>query len=298
MRVVDYCSGAGGTAAGIRDAGGTIVLAVDSDPIASSTHTRAQPATHHLITSLEEIDPSAIPAHDVGAWSLPCQEFSWASGVSPRKAEGRLLDEFIRITEATLPQYVMFENVPGLLRWPAFNLWRKRWRALGYHVEEDVLQFGDWVDQERERLVMVGRRGPRYPQLPEPPRRKPVAAREIIDLRRGPWGWVRDRSLSVQARVVQARRRFGPDFLLSAFTQEAKWAGRSLDRPIGTITTAVHWQLVRGEKIRFLTPEETARAQDFPEGYVFDGGTHDKHRQIGNAYPRGMARAVFEALVT
>jgi len=48
---------------------------------------------------------------------------------------------------------------------------------------------------------------------------------------------------------------------------------------------------------RPLSVSEYARIQQFPDDWVFSGNTASKYRQIGNAVPIGLARAIGEALI-
>lgn len=72
--------------------------------------------------------------------------------------------------------------------------------------------------------------------------------------------------------------------------------GRSLARPIGTITTRDRWALVDGDRMRMLTADECLRAMSFPEG------THrpDDHRltvhMAGNAVPPLAGARIIEAV--
>lgn len=75
--------------------------------------------------------------------------------------------------------------------------------------------------------------------------------------------------------------------------------GRSLDRPIGTITTRDRWAVVDGDKMRMLTRFECRDAMSFPSNYQLP----DNHRLavhlLGNAVcpepVKRIIRAVQEA---
>jgi DNA (cytosine-5)-methyltransferase 1 len=72
--------------------------------------------------------------------------------------------------------------------------------------------------------------------------------------------------------------------------------------PLATVTTKDRFALVEGKAglditLRMLHPRELAAAQGFPSGYDFAGTKTDQVKQIGNAVPVGLARALaLEAL--
>jgi len=72
--------------------------------------------------------------------------------------------------------------------------------------------------------------------------------------------------------------------------------------PLGAVTGNHHFALVEGQvgldiTLRMLQPRELAAAQGFPRGYDFAGNQGDQVKQIGNAVPVGLARALaLEAL--
>jgi DNA (cytosine-5)-methyltransferase 1 len=84
---------------------------------------------------------------------------------------------------------------------------------------------------------------------------------------------------------------------------------KSVGDPLDTVTARDRFGLVRpvvevqGERylldirFRMLQPHELAAAQGFPTGYQFAGNKTEIVKQIGNAVPRRLARAIVRAVV-
>jgi DNA (cytosine-5)-methyltransferase 1 len=80
-----------------------------------------------------------------------------------------------------------------------------------------------------------------------------------------------------------------------------------IDEPVATVTTKDRFGLVRptllikGKRylldigFRMLQPHELAAAQGFPADYAFQGTKTEVVKQIGNAVPCGLARALVAA---
>ena len=51
-------------------------------------------------------------------------------------------------------------------------------------------------------------------------------------------------------------------------------------------------------RFRMLQPHELARAMSFPDGYQFNGTREQVVKQIGNAVPVALAKALVKALQT
>lgn len=83
---------------------------------------------------------------------------------------------------------------------------------------------------------------------------------------------------------------------------------QSVDAPIGTLTGNDRYALLvtfsNGERklldirFRMLRPRELARAQGFPDDYKFTGKKEDVVKQIGNAVPVNLAKALCKAALS
>lgn len=77
----------------------------------------------------------------------------------------------------------------------------------------------------------------------------------------------------------------------------------SINNPLPTISTRDRFALISGHEdppdilMRFLKPSELSAAMSFDPGYHFAGTKSDQIRQIGNAVPPALARAVASQLM-
>jgi DNA (cytosine-5)-methyltransferase 1 len=80
-------------------------------------------------------------------------------------------------------------------------------------------------------------------------------------------------------------------------------AARSVNEPIGALTTRDRYALVRGEVdiddvlFRMLEPHEIGRAMSFADEYVVLGNKREKVRQYGNAVTPNAAEVLVCALI-
>lgn len=74
---------------------------------------------------------------------------------------------------------------------------------------------------------------------------------------------------------------------------------QTMREPLAAVTTHDRFGLVQPCSVdigfRMLQPHELADAQGFPDGYQFAGTKTDAVRQIGDAVPCNLARALGEA---
>lgn len=294
MKAVDLFAGAGGTSTGATMAGARIVAAVNHWPVAVATHTAAHPEAAHYCEDAAVLDPTTLPAHDLLLASPSCTGHTRARGVERPHHDAARATAWcvLRVAEAHRPRVVVVENVPEMLAWVCYRGWRLALSDLGYRISEQVLDAADvGVPQHRRRLFVVATRT-RRPIAVEPGSVAHVAARDVLDLDDGPWSDVATKCAATQARVAAGRAALGDDFLAPYYGSGSGLTGRSLDRPIGTLTTKDRYALVRGDRMRMLTVREQLRLASFPAGYPLTGSRVDGVMQVGNSVPPLLARHV------
>ena len=116
-----------------------------------------------------------------------------------------------------------------------------------------------------------------------------VPARAVVDLDAGRWSPWREYVAASVARIEAARARYGEACLVAYYGNDA---GRSLDVPLGTITTVAKHMVVRGEVARMLSVDELLAAQSFPADYPLTGNVGERVMQVGNSVPPKLARHV------
>ena len=300
MRAIDLFAGAGGTSTGAVSVGVEVVASVNHWPVAVATHTLNHPSALHVCQDIATVDPTTMPAHDLMLASPSCVGHTRARGreASHHDACRATADDVLRFAEANRPRAVVVENVPEMMQWARYRSWRMGWSDLGYRVSEQVIDAADaGVPQHRRRLFVVASRTRKPVAIPQPTRAH-VAARTCLDLDGGSWSPWREWCENTRRRVIRGQVDHGADCLVPYYG--AAEGGRSLDRPIGTLTTVDRYAIVRGDLARMLTVPEMLRLSSFPAGYQLAGTKRDGVKLIGNCVPPGLAawviRHVAEAL--
>ncbi|MNT11588.1 Modification methylase AplI [compost metagenome] len=171
--------------------------------------------------------------------------------------------------------------------------------ALGYALALMVIDAADHgVPQHRSRLFIVGTRS-RYPIALTLPQLEHVPASAIVNFDAGNWSPIRTakRSAATLRRIHQGRRDLGCGrFLIPYYGSGSGLTGRSIHRPIGTITTVDRWGVVRGNRMRMLQADEARAAMGFPADYQLPTQHKAAMHMLGNAVCPPVARDVINAL--
>lgn len=298
MKAIDLFAGLGGFSEGAEQAGCRVVWAGNHWRLAVETHAANHPHADHACQDLHQQDWQQVPAHDLLLASPACQGHTRARGKERPHHDATRSTAWAVVSalEYHRPAFGVVENVPEFAAWALYPAWCSALTALGYAVSPHIIDAADHgVPQHRRRLFVVLTRS-RHPLMLHLPKRAHVPAASIIDMQAARWSPIRKpgRSPSTLARIEAGRAQHGDRFLTAYYGNER--GGRSLGRPVGTITTRDRWAVIDGDRMRMLNVAECRKAMGFPNGYRLPERAKDAMHMLGNAVVPPVARDVILAL--
>lgn len=298
MQVVSLFSGAGGLDLGFIQAGHDVIWANDIDQDAAQTY-RENIGDHIWVGDVTKLDTSLIPDCDIVIGGFPCQGFSIANmGRNILDERNQLYKEFLRVVSDKQPKIFVAENVKGILslaKGAVIEAIVEDFESAGYRVQYKLVNAADYgVPQTRQRVFIVGVRKDldfnyEYPL--------PTHSRNPKD---GLLPWV-----TVSEAIGSFPDPDTPNDIPNHTYSHYKVAVRNFtghratnpDKPSPTI-------LARGNGgggvcaiphyngLRRMTIRESASVQTFPDDFHFCGRMNSCYRQVGNAVPVRLARAI------
>jgi DNA (cytosine-5)-methyltransferase 1 len=308
---VEVCAGAGGQALGLYDAGFEHVALVELDPHACATLRRngeSRGWANHvhqadLRTWFETWDrPDG--AEEIGLLSggVPCPPFSIAGKQLGHDDQRDLFPALLDLVEALEPRAVQVENVRGLLS-AKFDEYRagveERLLGLGYQAQWQLLNACDFgVAQLRPRTVLVALKpedAKRFKWPTPAPSKPPTVGELLLDSMSGRgWegaaSWAESACQIAPTLVGGSRKHGGPD--LGPTRARKAWARMGVNG-LGLGDDVPGPGFIGDPK---LTVRQAALLQGFPPDWEFVGGKTSAYRQVGNAFPAPVAKAVGEAI--
>jgi len=323
---VDLFAGAGGATTGLRQAGFRVTDAVELDEAAAASYALNHPAVRLQVRNIRDVPEDTLGGGvhvDLLKSCPPCQGFSTLQkGVVTDDRNDLVLDTF-RFVRALRPKVVLLENVPGIARDWRFDRLTRQLRAAGYGVRHYLVNAEDFgVPQRRRRSILLAVRGRRSQDLPtsledtvsrESDCFQPTTAGQVFKATsqltsvQDPLHVARRSSPIVRKRIEAippGGTRFDlPDELV--LDCHRRLLGRSAAGPYGRIragsaaptmttrcTTPSCGSFVHPTEHRGITLREAALIQTFPPDYGFKGHYYQIERQIGNAVPVRLAKAL------
>lgn len=295
---IDLFAGAGGFTTGATMAGVNIVWAANHWRAAVDVHAANHPKAVHACQDLQQTDWHTVPEHDILLASPACQGHSRARGKDRPHHDAMRSTAWavVGAAECHRPAVLVVENVPEFAAWALYPAWCAAMHALGYALNPMILDAADHgVPQHRRRLIIVGTRS-RHPVELRLPLREHVGSAQIIDFEAGRWSVIHKagRAPATLARIDAGRAAHGARFITAYYGSET--GGRSLDRPVGTITTRDRWAVIDGDRMRMLSVAECKAAMGFPTNYLLPERAKDAMHMLGNAVCPPVARDVIDAI--
>lgn len=325
LRVIEICAGAGGQALGLERAGFKHELAIELDENAANTLLENRPNWKVLrgdVADQDLWDPASY-APDRGegriallAGGVPCPPFSIAGKQLGAHDERDLFAWAVEQVRVMKPRALLLENVRGLSM-PRFSGYRQyvldRLWEFGYVAEWKLLQASDYgVPQLRQRFVLVAMAPKDFEHFkwPEPVKRTLTVGealesimrrREVFETEAELEDWVKGASQLAPTIVGGSKKHGGAD--LGPTRAKLAWASLGVDA-YGLHDDSSPY---RGSKRAItsigpkLSPEMIARLQGWDDGefeWSFTGKKTSQYRQIGNAFPPPVAKALGKSIAT
>lgn len=331
MSVLDLFCGAGGLSYGFKLAGYNIVGGVEWDKAAMETHSKNFQTKFEYCGDIKEIKDEEILKQfnevDIIIGGPPCQGFSAANRHEKETDDPRnkLFFEYLRFVKLLKPKAFVIENVQQILTKDngyAKNRILDITKEIGYDVSVDVLLASDYgVPQDRRRAFFVGIRSDLkrkfdFKSIEKVSKKYTVydaigdivypnknINNDFLTYVKDTNGILKNHNPKFPKEIVQKRMSFVPQGGNWTSVPKELWdtqrdnrhssAYRRLDfnKPSITIDTG-HMNYFHPLENRIPTVRESARLQSFPDSFEFYGNQGEQYRQVGNAVPPLLARAI------
>lgn len=301
MKAIDLFAGAGGFTEGAIAAGIDVVWAANHNANAVKYHRLNHPETEVVQQDLQLANFMEAPRTDIMIASPCCQGHGNAAGKkrnSPSHDKSRNTAHCV-VTAAQIHRHDAFvlENVKEFLDWELYPAWEHAMHLLGYTMANHIVDAADYgVPQHRERLLIVGTKS-KAPLHLAPPKQPHIPVSTIIEWDEPhKWRKVKDKCLNTRQRAAAGRQRFGDTFIMPFYGSGSGKTGRSLDRPVGTITTIDRWAIVRGDEIRVFQPSENRAAMGVRSNFILPKVKREATHLLGNMVPPPLATVFLNEL--
>ena len=357
---LDLFCGVGGMSLGFEQAGFDVIAGIDSDSINIETYKINFPKNRAILGDLSKLSGSEIRKMaglgqekiDVLFGGPPCGGFSLIGKRDSADPRNKLLFDFARLIKELEPNYVVLENVRGLVIGNAkkkFDKFVRKVKESNYEIVEPirVLNAKDYgVPQDRQRVILLAhKKGTRPLKYSDPDKENVTVWEAIGDLpnienfddlfeRDGYKGRLKKKHSDYAGRLrgetkdradksyqrkisrlgltglkrtrhtVKTIRRFSktapgtaePVSRLYRLQKEglSKTLRAGADRSHGSYTAP---RPIHPKYPRCVTIREGARLHSFPDWFRFDETIWHGFRQIGNAVPPLLAKAIADSVM-
>lgn len=299
MKAIDLFAGLGGFTEAARLNDINVVWAANHWEIAVDYHKKNHPDVEHVCQDLKQANWHQVPAHDLLLASPACQGHSRAKGTEKSHHDDSRATAWavVDCLEVHFPALAIVENVPDLIKWRLFPVWKSAIEALGYSVSPHVVDCADLgVPQSRPRVFIICTKS-QHPIKLKLPKYRHIGADTLIEWDQHRWSNIvkPGRSPATLSRVARGRESFGRRFVMPYYGSGSGMTGRCLSRPVGTITTRDRWAVVDGDRMRMFQPSECRKAMSFNDDYQLPKNSKMAVHLLGNAVPPLSASEIIQA---
>jgi len=300
---IEICAGAGGQALGLEQAGFEHLALVEIEPLACQTLTKNRPHWNVIQDDVKNFSATKFKGVDLLAGGVPCPPFSIAGKQLGHLDERDLFPEALRLAKECKPRAIMLENVKGLLG-KKFTEYREEilheLSVLGYQAEWKLVNASDFgVSQLRPRAILIAMKKEYFPFFTWPDKHKitPITIGELLYDEMSSLGWENVENWKKQASDIAptlvggSKKHGGAD--LGPTRARAAWAVLGVNG-----MGLAEFPPVNGfNAMPKLTLKMTALVQGFPKDWNFVGKKTPAYRQVGNAFPPPVAKAIAISII-
>ncbi len=302
MRSIEICAGAGGQALGLEQAGFEHIALVEIDQAACATLRKNRPSWNVIEKDVKLFTAKEYVNIDLLAGGVPCPPFSVAGKQLGHKDERDLFPEAIRLVKECDPNAVMLENVRGLFD-PKFEEYRSKIKRqlgrLGYKCFWELVQSNHYgVPQQRPRTILVAlkKKYAKHFVWPIGVVAPPPTVGQILYSEMASNGWEGAAEWATCANGIAptlvggSKKHGGAD--LGPTRAKLAWAKLGVDG-MGIVDSPPEAGFSGNPR---LTVKMAALIQGFPPDWEFVGKKTPAYRQVGNAFPPPVAKAIGVAI--
>lgn len=330
--VLDLFCGCGGLSLGFEKAGYNVLLGIDIWKDALVTFAKNHHNSKTLCADMSTLEAEEVKevigdnVVDVIIGGPPCQGFSVAGKRIVEDKRNELYKGFVRMVSYFKPKAFVLENVPNILsigEGIIKNAIVRDFEQLGYTVSYKVILASDYgVPQNRRRAVFVGVLNGLF-DFNIPIINHKVTCEEALsdlpefsledgmayvnesssdfqnEVRKNSDGVYNhqitihnDKTIQIISQVPDGGNyKDLPQELQKTRKVHIAWTRLNSQRPSITIDTG-HRHHFHYKWNRVPTVRESARIQSFPDDFIFACSRTSQYKQVGNAVPPLMARAI------
>ncbi len=337
---VDLFSGAGGLSCGLEMAGWKCAFAVDNNQEAITTFSENHKGVPTYVDDVSKLKGTVLKKIlgdkkiSLICGGPPCQGMSTVGEGIPNDPRNFLFLQFVRIVKTIKPDFVLMENVTGLLGKKNDKILKgvlREFKKLGYIMHVRVMSAENYgVPQKRRRTIFIGNRLGHETEFPIPTHGNSTKLKPLVTIgdaignmktKKGEIFNHDIESAKISKELIRKRVEKIPEGKGIRYEEDEKeylpkklWLGvdwttigegrlreeqyhrLGRDEVAPTIMTSRHTYFHPTET-RYLTCREAAAIQSFPNEFKFVGTVSQQWRQIGNAVPPLLGSAIGKAIL-